>query len=500
MDVTVVAHTASGSVRGVEHDGVSRFLGVPYAAAPFGDLRMRPPAPTSWRGIRDATAFGPTAPKGDYPPPLRPYLPEQVIAGAECLNLNIWTPAGAAEGSLPVLVWIHGGAFVNGSGSVTTYDGTSFARSGVVCVTINYRLGAEGFLFTEADLGSDTVNLGLQDQIAALRWVQENIGAFGGDPARVTVAGESAGAMSITALMAMPTAKGLFAQAITQSGAAANTITIEQGLMVSSRLASALGVEATREAIAGVEIDTVVAAVADMVTEVQMTPDVVKWGELALRSLPFAPVLDGAMLPRHPLEACVDGVASEVRVLLGTNSQEGRLFAVATGAVDEIDEAALAAGAAAYGASPEVIEAYRRKLGDGSPGDVFAQIAGDWYFLLPALEHAEAREKGGGTTWAYRFDRPLVQENNRFGAAHTVETPFVFNTIDKPELARTIGSAPSRAVAKAAHEVWVRFVRDGDPGWPPYTGELRTTGVITDQVSVINDPDGDLRASWESIR
>src|SRR5689334_3793785 len=217
----LVIQLADGAVRGREESGVCSFLGIPYAAPPFGANRMRPPQPVApWDGVRDATAFGPTTPKGDYPPQYMPLFPEVVIAGEECLNLNVWTQDPGASG-LPVLVWIHGGSFMNGSGSVSSYDGTAFARDGVVCVTINYRLAAEGFLY----LGDGIANLGLLDQLAALRWVQENIAAFGGDPGRVTVAGESAGAMSVTTLLSMPLAAGLFAQAIAQSGAGAHTLT-----------------------------------------------------------------------------------------------------------------------------------------------------------------------------------------------------------------------------------------------------------------------------------
>jgi para-nitrobenzyl esterase len=215
----VDVRVSGGAVRGDGDGNVTRFLGIPYAAAPFGVNRMRPPQPVEpWDGVRDATIHGPTAPKGDYPPQYQPLLPERTIPGPECLNLNVWSPTAAVGvGALPVLVWIHGGSFMNGSGANLEYDGTAFARDGVVCVTLNYRLGAEGFLYVDGD--ADTANLGLQDQVAALRWVQANIAAFGGDPARVTVAGESAGAMSVTTLLAMPSARGLFAQAITQSGA-----------------------------------------------------------------------------------------------------------------------------------------------------------------------------------------------------------------------------------------------------------------------------------------
>src|SRR5262249_10647241 len=200
--------------------GVHSFLGVPYAAPPTGHDLMRPPKPVRpWAGTGQATERGPPSPRGDSPPQYQKLFPEEVIAGDEFLNLSVWTPDPGASG-LPVLVWIHGGSFMNGSGSVGAYDGTAFARSGVVCVTINYRLSAPRFLY----LREGTANLGLLDQLAALRWVQDNIAAFGGDPARVTVAGESAGAMSVTTLLSMPRSEGLFAQAIAQSGAAAHAL------------------------------------------------------------------------------------------------------------------------------------------------------------------------------------------------------------------------------------------------------------------------------------
>ena len=283
-----------GAVRGKTEDGVSVFLGIPYAAPPFGANRMLPPRPVQpWEGERDATAFGPTVPKGDYPPQYARLFPEEVIPGEDSLNLNVWTPDPGATG-LPVLIWIHGGSFMNGSGSVGAYDGAAFARDGVVCVTINYRLAAEGFLF----LDDGVANLGLLDQLAALRWVQGNIEAFGGDPARVTVAGESAGAMSITTLLSMPLSEGLFSQAIAQSGAGAHTLTPDEGLMVSGYLADALGVPAERDSIKAVPLEKLVQAASDLVVEVQTAPDPAKWGQLALSLLPFAPLSTARSCPR----------------------------------------------------------------------------------------------------------------------------------------------------------------------------------------------------------
>ena len=244
----LVVETVHGKVRGGLAGGIASFKGIPFAASPFAVNRMRPPArPEAWDGVRDALAYGPTVPKPPYPKPFDELLPEPVIAGEDCLNLNVWTPAPGRAG-LPVMVWIHGGAFVNGSGAVAQYAGDRFARDGVVCVTINYRLGCEGFLF----LDDATPNRGLLDQIAALEWVQENIAAFGGDPGNVTIFGESAGAMSVTTLLAMPRAAGLFRRAIPQSGAGHHVLPADTARLVTAELARRLGVAATRDGFAAV--------------------------------------------------------------------------------------------------------------------------------------------------------------------------------------------------------------------------------------------------------
>ena len=218
-----VVKTRHGEVRGSVVEGVNTFKGIPYAAPPFGTQRFRPPQPVEpWSGVRDALTYGPTVLKPPYFPPFDTLLPEPAIPGEDCLNLNIWSP-DLGEAQLPVMVWIHGGAFANGSGAIDMYDGSHFARDGVVCVTINYRLGIDGFLY----LGDGNDNLGLLDQLAALQWVQENIAAFGGDPGNVTIFGESAGGMSVGTLLSMPRAAGLFRRAIAESGAGHHVISSE---------------------------------------------------------------------------------------------------------------------------------------------------------------------------------------------------------------------------------------------------------------------------------
>jgi para-nitrobenzyl esterase len=497
MSQHAVVQLQDGAVRGRVESGVTSFLGIPYAAPPFGADRMQPPQPVqAWAGELDATAYGPTVPKGDYPPQYATLFPEVVIVGDDCLNLNVWTPDPNAAG-LPVLVWLHGGSFMNGSGSVGAYDGAAFARDGVVCVTINYRLSAEGFLY----LGDGTANLGLLDQLAALRWVQANIVAFGGDPGRVTVAGESAGAMSVTTLLSMPLSEGLFAQAIAQSGAAAHTLSPDEGRLVGGYLAEALGVPAERDAIKKVPLDEFIRTASDLVVEVQTAPDPIKWGQLALSLLPFAPTVDGAVLPRAPLAAIAAGQGSDVPLLIGSNRDEARLFLVAAGTLDLIDDATLEAAAGAYGLPAEGVAVYRGNRPGASPGDILAAVVTDWFFGVPPIRVAEARaEHEGARTWIYRFDHPEPEDNHRLGACHAVDVPFVFNTITRAEVHPLIGDKPSQAVADQVHQVWVNFISNADPGWAPYDTTSRTTGLLTDTVTAVDDPTAGERTLWNGIR
>ncbi|HEY1352722.1 MAG TPA: carboxylesterase family protein, partial [Ktedonobacteraceae bacterium] len=273
-----VVKTRSGLVRGERVEGVASFKGIPYAAPPVGAQRFRPPGrAVAWDGVRDGLDYGPTVPKPPYAPPFDRLLPEPARPGEECLNLNIWTP-DPGDGGLPVMVWIHGGAFRNGTGMIPTYDGTHFARDGVVCVTLNYRLGIEGFLY----LGPGTANLGLLDQIAALTWVQENIAAFGGDPDNVTVFGESAGAMSVTTLLAMRQTQGLFRRLIAQSGAGHHALSLETARLVGEYLAAKLGIAATPEAFASQPAERLIQAQVELAGEVATRPDPRRWHEISV--------------------------------------------------------------------------------------------------------------------------------------------------------------------------------------------------------------------------
>src|SRR5437667_9941127 len=256
----VVAQTLAGEVEGLISEGVTAFKGIPYAAPPFGSNRFRPPQPPkSWIRVRPAHEYGVVPPQSPYPEPFRHMLGDAGTAGEDCLNLNVWTPDPGAHG-LPVVVWIHGGAFLRGSGAIPVYDGSRFARDGVVCVTINYRLGAEGFLW----LGDRSANFGLLDQLAALRWVQDNIRAFGGDPGKVTVFGESAGAFSVASLIAIRESAGLFRRAILQSGAGHHVISTASAQLVGAMLCERLGLPRTYDALADVLLERFVEAQAEL--------------------------------------------------------------------------------------------------------------------------------------------------------------------------------------------------------------------------------------------
>ncbi|WP_349828373.1 carboxylesterase/lipase family protein [Brevibacterium litoralis] len=505
-----------GTIRGrTGDDDVARFLGIPYAAPPFGPHRLLPPAPVEpWEGVREAFEYGPTVPKIGYDEAFQRILREVEIPGTECLNLNVWAPAGAVQGSgegdgagasgagaaLPVFVWIHGGAFLNGSGAIPTYDGTAFARDGVVTVTLNYRLGSEGFLYTPDAAAHGSANLGLQDQVAALRWVQENIAAFGGDPERVTIGGESAGAMSVATLLAMPSAQGLFAQAITESGAASHTLDPAEALKAGELFARHLGTDFTQPAIAGSEVADAVVATGRTVLEIRGEQDPGVWGKLGLGSMPFAPVVDGTVVPSHPLDAYAAGASAEVPVLSGYNLQEYRFFMVAPGMIEHIRDEHVEPGSAKFGLGPAGVQAYRETFPEGTPGDVYAQIVGDWFFTLPAVRMSEARHRAGATSWHYRFDVPDPAENNGFGAAHAVEIPFVFKTHRRPGTEAFLGADPSDAVADNTHDIWVRFITTGEPGWEPYSPATRTTALLTDTTTPVEDPHARLRTLWDGVR
>lgn len=491
MDIFV--ETRRGTLRGRHAEGIATFKGVRFARPPFGPDRLQPPRPVEpWTGVRDALAFGPKSPQVAYPPGIAEALAEFVGQGEDCLTLNIWTPEVGGAGR-PVMVWIPGGMFeFHATGGTAYYDGGRFARDGVVCVTIGYRVGAEGFLY----LGDGLANLGLLDQVAALEWVQENIAAVGGDPGKVTIFGQSAGGMSVATLLAMPRAKGLFHRAIVQSGNTPNVTSTATAQRIGRRLAELLGVEPMRSAIAATSPEQVLVAQAKLREDLLARPDPAFWGEVALSGLPWAPTVDGEIVREAPIAAIRAGAGADIDLLVGSTTEETRLFLLPGGAIDRITEETLSATAAAYGLPAQGLTAYRAAHPAASAGDLFSAIQTDWYWRIPAVHMADAHAAGGrAATYLYEFAWRSPQMGGRLGAAHGVEMAFVFDTLGlgtEPML----GPDPPQALADAMHRAWVSFAADGDCGWPRYDPVRKATMHFDASSHVVDDPMGVSLARW----
>lgn len=493
-----VVKTRSGEVCGSVVDGVNVFKGVPYAAPPFGANRFQPPRPVEpWSGVRDTLCFGPKSPQPPYPPYVELLVPESTVSGEDCSSLNVWSPDLGAAGR-PVVVWIPGGMFTyHATGASPWYDGGPFARDGVVCVTINYRVGADGFLY----LGEGDANLGLLDQIAALEWVQDNIKAFGGDPANVTIFGESAGAMSVGTLLSMPRAEGLFRRAIAQSGAAHQVISTASARRVGQRLAERLGVEATREAIAAVSLDRLLAAQTELEADLAAHPDPERWGqEVVLSLMPWQPVVDGDVIPAPPFDRIVAGAGADIDLLVGTNVDEHRLFLVIGGAIEQVTAKALAGAVAAYGLPVEAtLASYRAAHPNASAGDLLAAIQTDRYWRIPALRLADAHATGPAATHMYEFAWRSPQFNGLLGACHSLEITFVFDTLGHAT-EPLLGANPPQRLADTMHAAWVGFATNGACGWPKYDLRRRATMRFDAASGVVDDPRAFERGLWEGVR
>jgi para-nitrobenzyl esterase len=493
--MNTIVKTRHGDLRGTVVDGVYTFKGIPYAAPPFGAHRLRPPQPIeTWSGVRDALTYGPTPLQPLIPPPVDALIPNPTIAGEDCLNLNIWSP-DVGQARLPVMVWIPGGAFEYGTGAA--YDGSHFARDGIVCVTINYRVGVEGFL----SLRDGSANRGLLDQIAALEWVQEHIAAFGGDPGNVTIFGESAGGMSVGTLLALPRAQGLFRRAIAQSGAAHQVISSAAAQRVSLRFAEMLGIEATREAIAAVPLDRLLAAQEQLKADLLAHPDPERWGEeVVLSIMPWQPVVDGNVIPARPIDRIVAGAGAGVDVMVGTTIDEWRLFLVISGAIEQVTAEALAGAVAAYRLPVEAtLERYRAAHPGKSCGDLLAALQTDWWCRIPAIRLADAHARSTSVTYMYEFAWRSPQFNGLLGACHGLEIAFVFDLLGNG-MEPLLGTDPPQQLADTMHAAWVAFATRGDPGWPTYELLRRATMRFGITSAIVNDPRSMERTLWDGVR
>ncbi len=489
----ILVGTRSGKLSGRSERGAIVFRGIPYAASTAGANRFRPPQPVQpWADTRDASRFGPVAPQ--RPSALETLIGQSEIDSSEdCLSLNVWTPA-TDDSRRPVMVWIHGGAFIFGAGSTPWYDGTRFALAGdAVVVTINYRLGALGFSYLDKIGGEQLAgsgNVGILDQVAALEWVRDNIEVFGGNPDDVTIFGESAGAMSVGTLLGVPRADGLFHRAILQSGAASFAAKPSDATAVAERLMETAGVTTVDELVA-LPVDAVLAA-----------QDQLLAGEGSLE-LPFRPVIDGGVLPALPIDTIASGATGNVPILVGTNLDETTLFLVLDPTIGDLDEAGLITRAAAmFGDdAAAVVEHYRRNRPDASIRDVLVAITTDSVFRIPSIRLAEAQAAQGRPVFSYLFTWATPAFGGALRSSHALEIPFVFDNLDQPGAGILTGNGEERAgLATVMHQAWIRFARTGSADWPAYELVERATKIF-DGVDhpVVEDPAGDERAIWEGI-
>ena len=507
--MSTIANTTAGKIEGTEENELCVFRGIPFAAPPIGGLRFKAPQPVEpWEGIQEATAFGPIslqAPnemlEGLLPPPETPQPQSE-----DCLYLNVWTP-GLDDVARPVMVWIHGGAFTIGSGSEDYYNGANLATRGdVVIVTINYRLGALGFLNLPA-LGE--TNFGMRDQVAALKWVQANIANFGGDPDNVTIFGESAGGMSVASLMASPEAAGLFQKAIPQSGAGHNALTVEETNATAYKFCEALGVDPNDvdALMAADPADILTASVAvDPIANADSAEEMADVGASATPQMPFQPVIDGTFLSQLPIDHIRNGSADGIATLVGSLDEEMKLLAAAGPGQPMTEEAVTAVlgmmhpdGASAF----TTYRAARRERGeDDSPDEIFVAVIGDVMLRVPGLRLADAQTLRA-PTYAYLFDWKSPGMNGALGSCHALELPFVFGThAVAPEFA---GSGPEAdAFAEATMDTWLAFARTGNPNSdaaeaPVWDTLAKPIMVLGTDIRVEHDWRGQEIGVWDEV-
>jgi para-nitrobenzyl esterase len=506
--MSTVVETAYGPIRGVDDGRVAAWKGVRYAAPPTGDLRWRAPQPPEpWREVADASAFGPACPQ-----PVEPRIPIDLGApqGDDCLTLNIWASSETAGGDRkPVMVWIHGGAYVLGSANQPLYDGRVLAGGGdVVVVTVNHRLGAFGFLdlssFNTAGRRFDS-NVGLRDVLHALQWIRDNIAAFGGDPGRVTLFGESAGAGIVTTLLTSPAAEGLFSAAIAQSSPATSVYDATRARRLAEQFLGALGLAHDDiDALHDAPVDALIAASRTLFNDVPLQNP----GTLA-----FVPIVDGDVVPDHPVKMAREGRSHPVPLIIGTNKHEAALFRFMKSPLMPITPKAINAMFSQIAAEqPNLVLPTDDQLGTAYPGlrgkARGMGVARDVGFRMPSVWLAEGHS-AVAPVYFYRFDwaTPMLRLL-RLGGAHATELPFVWGNLvagPKDPTFRLGGMKTGRMVSARIQARWRSFALhgkphglDGEPEWLPYREADRACLVIDRQDAVVNDVDLHIRSAWGS--
>jgi len=502
MERTKIIDTKAGKIQGIKDEGIEIFKGIPYAERMIGELRFKPTVPAKrFPGVFLATEFGPICPQEISPKLLTPPYPQ---SEPDCLNLNIWTPSTDRD-KRPVMVWVHGGGFRSGDGRY--YDGTSLVKRGnVVVVTINYRLNSLGFSF----IPGITSNVGLLDQITALKWVRDNIENFGGDANNVTIFGESAGGMSVSTLSVMSEAKGLFHRVIAQSGAChPASYRASEGKELSDCVISEVGIQkGDIEALRKISAYELVNAEEKVwVEKVAKTP----W------TFAIPPYIDGEYIPEHPLDLIRKGAAAEVDMLVGTNLNETSATKPDDPNFKEVSERGMhnwinliveSLGQNADKAE-SLINAYRetrKDEGSLSAQAVLGAFSTDLDFRVSAIRTAEAQSIQNPNTYMYLFTWPSPLMEGKLGSFHTIEIPFVFGMLDIPIWSEFTGAGvEAKKLSEKIMDSWIAFARTGNPShsdipeWPKYNTEKRSTMMLGKEIKVVDDPYGKERMAWDGI-
>jgi para-nitrobenzyl esterase len=510
MSTYVIAETTSGRVRGSLKEGIHIFKGIPYGADTGGARRFMPPAPrAAWTGVRDALEYGPSAPQTDPNAPREPVVHTLIgqlndqPESEDCLMLNVWT-GGLRDGRpRPVMVWCHGGGFHAGSGSSQGYDGSRMVdRGDVVVVTINHRLNVLGFLHLGKvlpELGADASNVGLLDIVHALRWVRENIAAFGGDPEQVTIFGESGGGRKVGCLLAMPSARGLFKRAIIQSGPTLKVTTPE------------VAEQATDAVLAELKLHP-----SDLSLRALQALPLGDWMSAYFAASRrhgfthilngYAPVVDGHVLPQHPFHAQASDLMPDVPLIVGTNRTEMTLMLASDRTAFELDEAGMEMRVRELlgDRSQSVITAYRRSLPAASPSELFFLVLSDYRYCAALMKLAERRAAlGAAPVYFYYFcwETPIM--GGKLHSPHALEISFVFDNTERSRGFTGGGPRPA-ALADKISDAWIAFARTGCPDtsklpvWPPYDAEQRATMVFNDESRIELDPNRERRAAMQA--
>jgi para-nitrobenzyl esterase len=507
----LVVETSAGKVRGTIIEGVAAFKAITYASPPTGARRFRPPTePEPWTGVREATAYAGRAPQAGLRTGTRPELetfsgaPDMSPDSEDCLTLHVWSPNVSDGGKRPVMVWLHGGAFAYGSANSDRLRGSRLAKRGdVVVVTVNHRLNIFGHLDLSELGGEDYAqsgNAGVLDLVAALKWVRTNIARFGGDPGNVTIFGESGGGGKVSALLAMPSAIGLFHRAIIQSGAAIRLRSKDRSLKLTELVLRELGV--TIEELRTLPVSRLLAAIKPAERALGPSP------HRFFDRYPFGPVVDGDVLPGQPFDPDRPVIMPDIPVIIGDMKDETASFLAPDDLVwhrtlteeQMIDRVHAIAGAS----TDRVVETYRRLYPDATPADRLIATTTDANFRIRSLVMARGRAATAtAPVWMYSFEWETPVHDGRMKAPHAMDVPFTFDTIDLTNA--TDGSETAKRLAETMSGVWAAFARNvapdhpSIPHWPPYRVPERATLILDATCRIENDLRGETRALWEDI-